>query len=365
MYSLEVKLSLERHYEYSVGTSPFGLAGINLHCAADQRVLCFTLRPAGTDVVEPALSVLDDLAGRNFEIGELVVDRGFSYKTADRWAAQLRERGIRQVQDIHPVELGVRDWEGIPIVAGVPHCPGCPGISDDISRPVHLQVGPLRPRASRERQLTHEKHRRELKAFDARITDRTHFAMVRHQGAGLSARDQGKSRWVCPARAGKVICSLVDFSAHYPPDRPKVEHPPEFETAPRCCTQQTFMVPGAAIEKLRQEHIWGTSAWRESYSRRTHVEGIFGNLRNPDTENLRRGYCRVRGLVKNTLMLSVLVVAANIRLTREWAKHVGDFSDPLTVPFEENYGFEELDQFGRIRRYPQGDLDEPPLVGTG
>ncbi len=37
---------------------------------------------------------------------------------------------------------------------------------------------------------------------------------------------------------------------------------------------------------------------------RAHVEGIVANLRSPSTQNIRRGFCRVTGLIKTTLMLA-------------------------------------------------------------
>ena len=54
--------------------------------------------------------------------------------------------------------------------------------------------------------------------------------------------------------------------------------------------------------------------------------------RHPSTQNIRRGFCRVMGLIKTTLMLAVEVMAANLRLVREWAKRTGENSDPLHEP---------------------------------
>jgi hypothetical protein len=44
--------------------------------------------------------------------------------------------------------------------------------------------------------------------------------------------------------------------------------------------------------KVRQELYWGSRKWIKSFARRTHVEGTFGNLKNRDCENLRRGWRR-------------------------------------------------------------------------
>lgn len=78
-------------------------------------------------------------------------------------------------------------------------------------------------------------------------------------------------------------------------------------------------------------------------SRRTHVEGSFGNLKNPDTENVRRGWTRLVGLVKTSLMLVIAQAAANLRLLRAWAARTGDRTDPLTALDPEDHGFEEIE----------------------
>ncbi len=103
-----------------------------------------------------------------------------------------------------------------------------------------------------------------------------------------------------------------------------------------------------------------SAPWRESYSRRGHIEGIFGNLRNPSSQNIKRGFCRVVGLVKTSLMLTFEVVAANIRIFRQWSKRTGDVSDPLAEEFPPHHGFEELDEFGRPSPVEPSVFDDPP-----
>ena len=119
-------------------------------------------------------------------------------------------------------------------------------------------------------------------------------------------------------------------------------------------------IPGPALAKLRQQEYWGSSAWIASYSRRSHIEGIFGNLRNPSTQNIKRGFCRVVGLVKTSLMLTFQAVAANIRLIRQWSRRTGDVTDPLSELMPENFGFEELDEHGQIALAEPFDFDDPP-----
>ncbi|MDE2281851.1 MAG: hypothetical protein KGJ92_03655, partial [Actinomycetales bacterium] len=72
-----------------------------------------------------------------------------------------------------------------------------------------------------------------------------------------------------------------------------------------------------------------------------------------------RGFCRVMGLIKTTLMLAFEVMAANLRLVREWAKRTGENSDPLHEPFPEDHGFEEIDAEGNVRVASPDDLSPP------
>jgi hypothetical protein len=121
-----------------------------------------------------------------------------------------------------------------------------------------------------------------------------------------------------------------------------------------------WATPGPAIANLRQKDYWGSPDWIASYSRRSHIEGIFGNLRNPSTQNIKRGFRRVVGLVKTSLMLTFQAVAGNIRLIREWSRRTGDVTDPLSELMPDNFGFEELDEHGQIALAEPFDFYDPP-----
>jgi hypothetical protein len=101
---------------------------------------------------------------------------------------------------------------------------------------------------------------------------------------------------------------------------------------PKCCTQQSVTLPGTVQPKLAQRFTWGSREWIAAYSRRTYIEGSFGNMKNRNTENLARGWTQLRGLVKTTLMLAALAAATNLRLLRKWAHRVSDLTDPITRP---------------------------------
>ncbi len=310
------------------------------------------LRPLATDVAEPALALIDGLTARGHDVRELLNDRTWSYLVAERWADELRAREITQVFDLHPNDRGVRDFEGIAMIDGAPHCRAALEAQaarhdlavDDlvvINHPAKLVLGPTRKKASPEELASHEKAKRELEEFNAKIAIRQTAAFRRVQNARPTAKDQGKERWECPAQAGKLVCANCPSSALLSQGTPEVEHPPAKATAPRCCSQRTVTIPGTVTPKLRQPLYWGSPEWIESYARRTYVEGFFGNMKNPSAENVRRGWCRVVGIVKTSILAACAVAATNIRLLRSWAKG-RDFTDPLCAPDDPDHGFEEL-----------------------
>ncbi len=82
-------------------------------------------------------------------------------------------------------------------------------------------------------------------------------------------------------------------------------------------------------------------------ARRTRNSGLWelGEQfdKSSKTENVRRGWTHVVGLVKTGLMVVIAQAAANLRCLRVWAARTGDRTDFLTRPDPEDYGFEEID----------------------
>ena len=322
-------------------------------------LLSMTLRPAAGDTSNPTLGALDRLVQEGYKIDELLVDRGFSYKSPEDWATELHQRGISQVQDIHPSDQGVKDYEGIRVFGGMLYCVATPDELFDNPPPPHFKVGQLRKKATNEERLNHEYNTKALEVFLARNAKLQEHAFVFNQNTPTKS-DSFQTQWICPGKAGKLKCQLCPLSENYPADRPVVENPGPLATAPKCCRQATIVVPGPVLAKLRQRDPWRSPKWINSYARRSAIEGIFGNLRSQSTQNIKRGFCRVVGLVKTSLMLAFEAVAANIRLVRKWAERVALTSDPLCAPFPEDHGFEELDENGEICLAEPFDFDDPP-----
>lgn len=71
------------------------------------------VRPAASDDAEAALCGVDSLLAAGIPVERVLVDRGMSYKADERWARELRARGIDQTLDMHASEHGRLDYDGI------------------------------------------------------------------------------------------------------------------------------------------------------------------------------------------------------------------------------------------------------------
>ena len=58
--------------------------------------------------------------------------------------------------------------------------------------------------------------------------------------------------------------------------------------------------------------------------------------------NIRRGWCRVVGVVKTSILVACAMATTNISLLRSWSRRTGDVTDGLCAPEEPFYGLEEL-----------------------
>jgi hypothetical protein len=99
-------------------------------------------------------------------------------------------------------------------------------------------------------------------------------------------------------------------------DRPEILTPPEHPQA--CCTQQTITVPPDVLAKTAQKHDYLSAAWRRSYARRTGAERGFATAKDPASNDIRRGWCRLMGLAPLMLFTTVLLIARNQRILAAW-----------------------------------------------
>ena len=228
-------------------------------------------------------------------LGDILDDSGYSHRDADAWALPLRAAGAQLVQDLHPSDRGPKGThEGAVIANGNLYCPATPRSL--------LELGPLPRGATKEQAAAHDAKTAEL---------------ARHKLGRLTRDDaDGYHRVACPAVTGKIRCPLRPASMRLDRDRPEILKPPEHPQA--CCTQQTITVPPDVLAKTAQKHDYPSAAWRRSYARRTGAERGFATAKDPASNTIARGWCRLMGLMPLMLFVTTLLVVRNQRTLAAW-----------------------------------------------
>jgi hypothetical protein len=247
------------------------------------------------DPVRAFAPVLTAMPGQGIPLGDILDDSGYAHRDASAWAIPLRTAGAQLVQDLHPHDRGPKGThDGAVISNGSLYCPQTP-------RPL-LELGPLARTATREQAADWERETAEL---------------ARYKLGRLTSDDQdGYHRVQCPAAMGKIRCPLRPASMTLDRDRPEILQPPEHPQA--CCTQQTITVPPAVLAKTAQKHDYPSAAWRRSYSRRTGAERGFATAKDPATNDISRGWCRLMGLAPLMLFTTTLLIVRNQRILHAW-----------------------------------------------
>jgi hypothetical protein len=247
------------------------------------------------DPVRAFAPVLTAMPGQQIPLGDILADSGYAHRDAGAWAIPLRAAGAALVQDLHPHDRGPKGThDGAVIANGNLYCPQTP-------RPL-LELGPLARTATTEQAADH---------------DRTTAELARYKLGRLTSDDQdGYHRVQCPAAMGKIRCPLRPASMTLDRDRPQILQPPEHPQA--CCAQQTITVPPDVLAKTAQKHDYPSAAWRRSYARRTGAERGFATAKDPATNDISRGWCRLMGLAPLTLFLTTLLITRNQRILHAW-----------------------------------------------
>jgi hypothetical protein len=115
---------------------------------------------------------------------------------------------------------------------------------------------------------------------------------------------------------GKIRCPLRPASMTLDRDRPEILTPPGHPQA--CCTQQTITVPAEINAKTSQKHDYPSAAWRRSYARRTGAERGFATAKDPASNDISRGWCRLMGTAPLLLFTTTLLIVRNQRILHAW-----------------------------------------------
>jgi hypothetical protein len=254
-----------------------------------------TLSSCRHDPVPAFTPVLTAMPQDGIPLGDVLADSGYAHRIPGNWASPLRRAGAALIQDLHPHDRGPRGTSQGAIVAnGNLYCPATPRTL--------LELGPLARAATPEQAVRH---------------DATTAEAARYKLGRLTAHDEdGYHRVQCPAAAGKIRCPLQPSSMALDRDRPEILTPPGHPQA--CCTQQTLTIPPDVNAKTRQKHDYPSAAWRYSYARRSGAERGFATAKDPASNDISRGWCRLAGLAPLMLFTAALLAVRNHRILAAW-----------------------------------------------
>ena len=255
------------------------------------------------DVDPPAalVPVLGRMAAAGIEIGDVLADSGYAHRVAETWALPVRRLGARLIQDLHPHDRGPKGTHmGAILANGALYCPATPSSL--------LELGPLHRGATEAETAAHDQKAAELR---------------RHRLAPIAGYDpDGYHRVGCPAARGKLRCPLRAESMGLDHTRPEVLAPPEHP--PTCCSQRTITVPPSVNAKTAQKHDYPSPEHRRSYARRSAAERAYATVKDPASNDISRGWCRLAGLAPIALFAASVFVARNLRVADAFAARVAE-----------------------------------------
>jgi hypothetical protein len=258
---------------------------------------------ASCEVDPPAalVGVLGRMAVSGVSISDLLADSGYAHRVAESWALPVRRLGARLVQDLHPHDRGPKGTHmGATVLNGNLYCPATPAAL--------LDLGPLARGASEEEVAAHDRKATELSA---------------HKLGPIAGYDaDGYRRVACPAARGKLRCPLRPDSMELPHTRPEVLSPPEHP--PPCCSQRTITVPPSVNAKTAQKHDYPSAEHRRSYARRSAAERAYATVKDPASNDISRGWCRLAGLAPIALFAAGVFVARNLRVADAFAARAAE-----------------------------------------
>jgi len=250
-----------------------------------------TLTTCHLDPARAFVPVLQRMPADGIPLGDILDDSGYAHRVPGNWAVPLRAAGAQLIQDLHPDDRGPKGTHaGAVISNGNLYCPATP-------RPL-LELGPLARDATGEQAAAHDHQTAET---------------ARYKLGKITADDaDGYHRVMCPAAMGKLRCPLRPGSMSLDYQRPEILTPPEHP--PACCSQQTITVPPEVHAKTAQKHDYPSEAHRRSYARRSAAERTFSTAKDPASNDISRGWCRLLGLTPIALFTACLLIVRNQRI---------------------------------------------------
>ena len=293
-------------YELTLATAVSGPAVPKAAKAARFRPV------AKSDPRSVALSALDEVKARQGSFGDVLVDRAYTSSNDGRaFVVPVRRLGGEPVFDLRENQIGTsRTVHGAIVIDGRPYSPSIP-----------KKLRNLRPPRSKGTNV-YKPNPEEVAKYEEQIALREIYALVPHGRANADL----KFIMQCPGAAGKLLCALQAPKVTLRPGALPINTHPQPALAGSVCASRYKTFDLSADLPLYQRDVYGSTAWRKSYSRRgTGVEPHFGALKDESVAGFARGKVRMRGIVKTGLMVAAAVATTNRRFAIAWDR----FSGPL------------------------------------
>ncbi len=255
--------------------------------------------PGGTGV-----RVLSSVRARGFAPGRLGADRGYTQGLPTRFHLPVRALGYSLVMDYKGDDLGRQaNSGGAVLVDGTFYCPGMP--EPLVSAAADYRAGAI-----------------DEETYKARIAARATWRLVRKEGPDAD----GYERYGCPAQGANphLACPLRVEAMSQATGAIPVLSPPT--TPPKICTQTAVTIAPDVGARFRQDLAYGTKEWASTYaSYRNTIEGLNGYVKDPAHEALAApGRRRVRGIAAQSLFITLLLMASNVRKIAAFRQMVQD-----------------------------------------
>ncbi|MGW6310002.1 transposase [Streptomyces niveus] len=293
-------------YRSGTNASPGNVfCGYDLHLAVNARALgsrapevpfVFTgmhLAPAGSHKGDAGIALIEQHLARHPHTSEVIADRGYSFCTPARWAHPVRARGLEPVIDLHPKQRGTHPGPlaGTVIIDGTV-------FTDALPYPLRDLPGfPIGMRTEEKAKLR------------ARYDQRAAYAFTPHSRPDTD----GYQRFKGPALAGHLRCPNHPTSMRLPHTRPTSTCRP----GTTCACGKTITLSPDVMAWTRQRTLWGTNAWAADYGRRAAVESGNAEIKTHRL-HMDRGFTRVFGTTKNTVLIAFALAGLNHTLLRTW-----------------------------------------------
>lgn len=279
----------------TMGRPPGGLA------AYPDLAVALSLGRPGEDPGGTGAKLLAGLRARGWPAGYLGADRGYSQCLPERFHLPARALGYSVVMDYKATELGRQaSSQGAVMVDGAFYCPAMP--DELVQASADKRAGAI-----------------DQETFKARISARAQWRLVRKAGPD----QDGYERFGCPAQGPhpQLCCPLRPRASRALGQVPVLAPP---RLAAKLCTQSSVTVAPDIGARHRQDLAFGTENWARTYATyRNTIEGWNGYAKDTAHEALAEpARRRVRGIAAQSLLVTLLFMAANFRKISAWRQMV-------------------------------------------